>query len=117
MNLMWVILGGGFGAALRWWISSGMSSEGFPYGTLTVNLFGCLLIGCASVFLLEQPKMSLLLITGFLGGFTTFSSFGLDAMRLLQQEDYKMFFGYIFLSNVLGIMLVILGHKIVSSIA
>ena len=117
MNLLWVILGGGLGAALRWWISSGMSSDGFPYGTLTVNLIGCLLIGCASVFLLEQPKLSLFIITGFLGGFTTFSSFGLDAMTLLHIGNYKTFFGYVFLSNVLGIMLVILGHKIVSSIA
>jgi len=117
MNLLWVILGGGLGAALRWFIASGISSDGFPYGTFTVNLVGCLLIGGASYFLLNQPKMSLFLITGFLGGFTTFSSFGLDAVKLLQAENYKTLISYVLLSNVLGIMLVILGHKLASSIA
>jgi CrcB protein len=114
MNLVLVFVGGGLGAAARWYISSEVSSIGFPYATLTVNLLGCLLIGFASAFLVTQPKYSLVLITGFLGGFTTFSSFGLDAFGLLQLAEYKKFFGYIFLSNVLGILLVILGYKLAS---
>ena len=65
MNVAWVFLGGGLGAACRWWLSSGISATGFPYGTLTVNLIGCFLIGVLSVYLLQQPRMSLLLITGF----------------------------------------------------
>ncbi|PCJ65009.1 MAG: fluoride efflux transporter CrcB [Bacteroidetes bacterium] len=116
MNLLWIFLGGGLGAASRWWLTGMITSDGFPYGTLTVNLVGCLLIGCMSVFLLEHPKLSLLLIMGFLGGFTTFSSFGLDAFKLLELKNYKTFFTYVMLSNVLGILLVILGHKLVSNI-
>ena len=107
-------MGGGLGAAMRWWISSGVTTENFPYGTLTVNLIGCLLIGIASAFLLSQPKMSLFFVTGFLGGFTTFSSFGLDAMTLLQQSDYKRFLTYVLSSNVLGVLLVLLGNRVAS---
>ena len=112
MNVAWVFIGGGLGAACRWWISSSASSTGLPYGTLSVNLLGCFLIGMLSVYLLHQPKLSLLLITGFLGGFTTFSTFGLDSVRMLHNADYKSFSSYVLLSNVLGILLVMLGHKL-----
>lgn len=113
MNVALVFLGGGLGAACRWLISSQLSaSSGFPTGTLSVNLMGCFLIGIASVYLLQQPKLSLLILVGFLGGFTTFSSFGLDAWRMLTAADYKNFAAYITLSNVGGILLVILGHKL-----
>jgi CrcB protein len=54
----------------------------------------------------------LFLITGLLGGFTTFSSFGLDAFKLLQIQEYKKLIVYVALSNILGIALVILAHKI-----
>ena len=114
MNIGLIFIGGGLGAALRWWVSSEVSSEAFPYGTLTVNLVGCLLIGVASAMLVSQPRMSLLIITGFLGGFTTFSSFGLDAIGLLQQSDYKRFLTYVLSSNVLGVLLVVLGNKVAS---
>ncbi|MDA8886682.1 fluoride efflux transporter CrcB [Bacteroidia bacterium] len=114
MNILLVFIGGGLGAAIRWFISSEVSSVGFPYGIVTVNLLGCFLIGIASVFLLNQPKLGLLFVTGFLGGFTTFSSFGLDAFGLLQIEQYKKFMSYVLTSNVLGILLVIGGHKLAS---
>lgn len=112
MNVALVFIGGGLGASLRWYITTNISSEGFPYGTLTVNLVGCLLIGIASVFLFKEPKLALLLITGFLGGFTTFSSFGLDALSLLREASYRKFLTYVLSSNVLGILFVVLGNKI-----
>jgi len=112
MSWVWVCIGGGVGATLRWWMSSEITSTSFPYGTLAVNLVGCLLIGVASAMLVSQPKMALLVITGFLGGFTTFSSFGIDAMHLLQAASYKQFLSYVLASNVFGILLVIVGHKI-----
>ena len=113
MNLTWVFVGGGIGAALRWYLSTLYQSGGnFPMATLSVNLVGCLLIGIFSVLVLQYPRGSLFLITGLLGGFTTFSSFGLDAFKLLQIQEYKKFIVYVALSNILGIALVILAHKI-----
>jgi len=113
MNLIWVFIGGGIGAAMRWYLSNSFQSGGnFPIATLSINLFGCLLIGILSVLVLQYPKGSLFLITGLLGGFTTFSSFGLDAFRLLQLQEYKNFVVYVALSNILGIALVIIAHKI-----
>ena len=113
MNLAWVFIGGGIGAALRWYISGFFHSVGnFPFATLSVNLIGCVLIGIFSVLVLHHPKSSLFLITGILGGFTTFSSFGLDAFKLLELEEYKKLIIYLALSNILGITLVIIAHKI-----
>lgn len=114
MNTLYVILGGGLGAGMRCLLSSYLNSSQFPIGTLSINLLGCLLIGIASNFLLNSPKMSMLIVTGFLGGFTTFSAFGLDAFQLLQHHNYIKFFTYVAISNVLGIGLVILGHKATS---
>ena len=113
MNVFWVFLGGGLGAALRWLVSGYLSSSSnFPTGTFTVNMIGCLLIGILSAFLFENSsRWELLLVVGFLGGFTTFSSFGLDVFKLMQMGDYKNLLSYVVLSNVLGIILVILGHK------
>ena len=113
MNLAWVFIGGGIGAALRWYVGGFFQSGGnFPFATLSVNLIGCLLIGIFSVLVLHHPKSSLFLITGILGGFTTFYSFGLDAFKLLELEEYKKLIIYIALSNILGIILVIIAHKI-----
>lgn len=114
MNIVYVLLGGGLGAVLRWYLSSSMQAAGgFPVGTLTVNLVGCFLIGVFAALLMETDiKWSLLLITGFLGGFTTFSSFGLDMYYMIQEGRYVPLFTYIALSNVLGLGFVILGHKL-----
>ncbi|MDG2455833.1 MAG: fluoride efflux transporter CrcB [Bacteroidia bacterium] len=113
MNLVYVFLGGGLGAACRWLLSSQlMSNSEFPYGTLAVNLLGCFIIGIASVYLVQQPKLSLFMLVGFLGGFTTFSSFGLDALHMLSSSDYKNFAIYVGMSNMVGILLVLVGHKL-----
>ena len=113
MSVIYVFLGGGLGAACRWLLSSQLvSNSEFPYGTLAVNLLGCFLIGIASVYLVQQPKLSLFILVGFLGGFTTFSSFGLDAWHMLSSSDYKNFATYVGLSNIVGILLVIVGHKL-----
>ena len=113
MNFLWVFIGGGLGAAARWLISGYLgSASSFPIGTFSVNMIGCLLIGIVSAFLFEHAiKWELLLIIGFLGGFTTFASFGLDIFKLIQTADYKNLLSYVLLSNVLGLILVIIGHK------
>ncbi|MBT8327217.1 MAG: fluoride efflux transporter CrcB [Bacteroidia bacterium] len=113
MHFFWVFIGGGLGAAARWLLSDYLSSgSSFPMGTFSVNMIGCFLIGIVSAILFEHSvKWELLLIVGFLGGFTTFSSFGLDMFKLIQTADYKNLLSYALLSNVLGLILVIIGHK------
>ena len=115
MNWVLVFIGGGTGALCRWAVSliNPMSSEGFPVNTTIVNLVGCLLIGIAAAVLVEgNQKMQLLLIMGFLGGFTTFSSFGLDLFRLIEQQQWQMAVIYVLLSNLVGVLLVLIGYKV-----
>jgi fluoride exporter len=84
-----VFLAGGLGSVIRFWISAGMMSllgSNFPFGTLTVNLLGCLIIGFIAG--LPQAAFSLppifrfTLMTGFLGGLTTFSSYEYESFLL-----------------------------------
>lgn len=114
MNWIYVFIGGGIGAALRWGVVSMFTtSNGFPAGTLMVNLVGCLLIGILSAFLVSHElRWGLLLITGLLGGFTTFASFGLDLYRLMQNGQMGYLITYFTLSNVVGLLLVIIGHRL-----
>lgn len=115
MSALYVFIGGGFGAMLRWFIalSMGQSSNGFPTSTLLVNLLGCFLIGLASAYFMQQEsKLQLLLVVGFLGGFTTFSSFGLELFNLQANGQFKMFVIYLLASNLIGILCVILGNRL-----
>jgi CrcB protein len=90
IKVLLVGLGGGLGAVARYWLSGLVQewtrSAAFPYGTLVVNVLGCLVIG-GLAYLSEArglltPETRLLLITGFLGGFTTFSTFGNETLAL-----------------------------------
>jgi len=91
--ILQVALGGAIGAALRF--QAGKSAlhwfgSGFPYGTMLVNIIGSLLMGILAVYLLERMDGSFgrygpFLLTGILGGFTTFSAFSLDAVYLLER--------------------------------
>lgn len=90
---------------------------GFPLGTFVVNVVGCFLIG-ALLGLAEQknllsPTMNVALVTGFCGGFTTFSSFADDIFLLMQQRHWGIFILYTGLSLVLGVVMVWLGRSVV----
>lgn len=88
------MLGGAAGALLRYWVSTSiylLLGRDFPYGTLTVNVLGSFLMGVLSVLLLQKianDTLSSLLLVGFLGAFTTFSTFSLDNLNLLQQGEF-----------------------------
>ena len=86
-----VAAGASAGALLRWWAGMALNGlwAGFPIGTLLVNCVGGALIGVAMVWFARSPDeiLRLLLVTGLLGGFTTFSSFSAESLGLLQRGD------------------------------
>ena len=93
MQSLCVFLGAGFGAVARWWLSVWLAAlfPGFSPGTTAVNLAGSFLIGLLTgAFELRAggvtPEMRLLLSSGFLGGFTTFSAFSLEAVTLFSSR-------------------------------
>jgi CrcB protein len=120
-NLLLVGVGGGIGAMARYlvggWVLHETIQERMPYGTLAVNLIGCLAIGllagAAERFEVLTPEARLFLITGVLGGFTTFSAFGYDTMFLLRRGEALVAAGYVGASVGLGLFAVWLGLRIV----
>lgn len=102
--MMLVFIGGGIGAAVRYWLSGLVYDKfgsGFPYGTIVVNVLGCLLIGLLMTGMQErflvQSSLRIFLTIGILGGFTTFSSFSYETVLLLR--DGELFTATI---NVIG---------------
>jgi CrcB protein len=115
MRYLYVVIGGGIGALLRY-VSSGFVNAllggKFPWGTLFVNCIGALAIGfLANMFELfsVSVKWRLFLVTGFLGGYTTFSAYSLESVQYLIGGDIKHAVVNILLNNVLCLLFVLLG--------
>lgn len=113
--LLFIFLGGGIGSVLRYLISMCINQRTagvFPWGTLAVNISGCVLIGffyALSSRMQISNEMRLLLTIGLCGGFTTFSTFGNESLQLLKSGLYLSFFAYVCGSLILGISGVMLG--------
>lgn len=114
-----IALGGGLGAVLRYVVAGWGQRLGegvFPLGTLIVNVSGCLLIGVAAGLLagpaIVRDEVRLALLVGFLGGFTTFSTFGLETFALLGDREWWHAAVYVGASNVLGIACVFVGYRV-----
>ena len=122
--LLQVALGGAIGASLRF-LSGAMilrtMGSGFPYGTMFVNVIGSFLMGFLAFYLLERmggsfSRYAPFLMTGVLGGFTTFSAYSLDALYLLERGRYLSASVYMGGSVVLAIGALFLGMTIARSL-
>ncbi|MGB0697202.1 MAG: fluoride efflux transporter CrcB [Rhodospirillaceae bacterium] len=102
--------GGAMGSAARWAMVAAVGrlmGPGFPYGTMVVNILGSFLMGMLIDYLafrgpIPEP-VRVLLVTGVLGGFTTFSTFSLDLVFLIERGAWVPAFGYLFGSVLLGV--------------
>jgi fluoride exporter len=110
MNYLVVFLGGGIGSMLRHAVnvlSARALGIGFPYGTLTVNITGSIVMGLLAGYFAFKGEASqgwrLFLMTGVLGGYTTFSAFSLDAIALYERGELGLALGYVAASGALAI--------------
>ena len=110
-----VFFGGGLGSAFRYCFGKIFQTVpgAFPMSTFTVNIIGCFLIGIFMAYGLKTETLSenqsILLITGFCGGFTTFSAFASENQLFLKSGDYLQFGLYTGASILLGLLAVMLG--------
>jgi CrcB protein len=117
-SLLYVAIGGALGSVSRYlvgtWTQSASHSIDFPYGTLTVNLVGCFIIGFLSQLAETRsvftPETRALVFIGILGGFTTFSSFGNDTLNLLRDGEAFNALANISANVILGLLLIWLGR-------
>ena len=114
-----VAAGGALGSCLRFWVSHWVAAQAprhFYLATLAVNLIGCLAIGFLATWFLTRADLPLALrtgiLTGVLGGLTTFSSFSLEVLRLLEQGRWGMALGYLLTSVVGGLLAAWLGMSL-----
>ncbi len=116
MNFLWVALGGAIGAVLRYTISLIPVKTTFPVLTLVTNIIGAIAIGFITGFVLSRKEVSQNLIlftkTGLCGGFTTFSTFSLEAFQLFERREYLSGGAYVILSVVCCIAGIWFGEKL-----
>ena len=118
-SIFFVGIGGAIGSVMRYLlgvVSTHYFKGTFPIATFITNFLGCLIIGLLIGYFGKNneinPQLKLLLITGFCGGFTTFSTFAAENVQLLENGNYGLLFANVAGSVVLGIGGVILGMKI-----
>jgi CrcB protein len=110
-----IAIGAMLGSSLRWLISTSLNSgTHFPFGTLTVNLVGCLLVGATQTMLLHNParRVRLILVVGLLGGFTTFSTLSIETIQLLVAQRVSAALVYQGLTVSVGVGAVVLGSML-----
>ncbi|MFY7937261.1 MAG: fluoride efflux transporter CrcB [Flavobacterium sp.] len=118
-NIFLVLLGGGIGSVARYLLSYFLTKNNttqFPWATFIANALGCLLIGLLFGYIqknnLQNETFKLLLITGFCGGFTTFSTFSLENIQFIQNQNYNFAILYTTTSLAVGFLGIIIGFKL-----
>ncbi len=123
VNYLWIALGAVVGASARYalslWIARDFSST-FPYGTLLINVTGSLLVGFFLVFSTERvlldPKWRLLVVIGFCGSYTTFSSYAYESFALVENRQWLLTGINIVGNNLLSLAAVIAGATLARSL-
>jgi fluoride exporter len=119
VNWLLVAIGGGLGAVARFalsgWLLPLTLQQKFPWPTFAVNVLGCLIAGILFAFAAKHdafsPNLRLFLFTGVLGGFTTFSAFGLETAHLLKRGDVGVAVAYVLFSVLCGIGAIALAYR------
>ena len=115
MNLVYIFIGGGAGSLCRYFMSQLIKQKSesiFPLNILLINILGSFLIGIFFHLFYKfilPAKLRLFIMVGFLGGFTTFSTYSLETVNLFRNGQYKYALQYIFLSNCISFLLTICG--------
>ncbi|MDA7741994.1 fluoride efflux transporter CrcB [Francisellaceae bacterium] len=119
IKLFAILIGGGLGAVSRFLFSEGIYNlwgRTFPYGILACNILGSLIMGILTALFIYKLQIGdvwkAAILTGFLGGFTTFSSFSIDTLNLINAGEYTKAGTYILLSLVLTLGFVFVGFLI-----
>ena len=118
-RLVLLALAGAAGALARYWMGGlvqRLCGSSFPWGTLTINVVGCLLFGffwsLADERMLISPQTRIVILTGFMGAFTTFSTFAFETAQMLSEAEWLRAIGNVALENVIGIAALFLGFAI-----
>ena len=120
-SILAVFGGAGAGALLRWWLGAVLNPlfPTVPLGTVAANLIGGLLVGVASAFFAHNaslpPEWRLLIITGFMGGLTTFSTFSVEVVTLLGRQEYGWALGAASVHLIGSLMLTAVGILIANA--
>ncbi|HYE75182.1 MAG TPA: fluoride efflux transporter CrcB [Blastocatellia bacterium] len=119
-KILIIALGGAVGAVVRYWLGGFVSSRwpmAFPLGTFVINVTGSFVIGVFMAFASRRPELDphwrLLVVTGFLGAYTTFSSFEYETLLLIEAGKLVNAFAYVTLSLVIGFAAVLMGSALV----
>lgn len=115
-KILWISIGAVLGANLRYWVGDWAAQRfgsGFPYGTMLVNLTGSFLLGLIISLTLEHfiidPRLRILLTIGFLGSYTTFSTFAYESVTLISQGQWGLGLFNLLGSTLLGVLFAALG--------
>ncbi len=115
-KFLWISIGAVLGANLRYWVGDWAAQRfgsGFPYGTMLVNLTGSFLLGLLVSLTFEHfiidPRLRILLTIGFLGSYTTFSTFAYESVTLITQGQWGLGLFNLLGSTMLGVLFAALG--------
>jgi CrcB protein len=118
MALLCVVLGGAAGAVARYALGAWIQARRprFPWGTLVINVTGAFALGLVLPPLAARPLLKALLATGFLGAYTTFSTFSAEAALLLHDRDWRRASAYVGATVVLGLAASLAGWRIATAL-